>query len=336
MTETRSLGPWLRRFLEEHLVSERNLARNTRRSYRDAFVLLLPFAARQAHKSIDRLAVRDLTPECIRSFLAHVEEERGCARQTRNQRLHAIRAFARYVALRSPENVEWYAQIRGIPLKKTAPTPVRYLEKPELDALLNAADTSTPTGRREHTLLLFLYTTGARASEAAKLTVGDLQLEGSGPGHSLVKLQGKGGKTRLCPLLTDTARAIAELVKGRDSSEPVFLNRRNQAITRSGIRQLVGRCAARAVAEQPSLAAKRVSPHVLRHTAATHLLRSKVDLHTIGAWLGHARLETTAVYAKLDLETKARAIAALVTDASDSDKPWKDDEDVIAYLRTLR
>ena len=235
-----------------------------------------------------------------------------------------------------PEHVEWCAGIRAIPLKKTTPAPVCYLEKPELEALLNVADTTTAQGRRERALLMFLYTTGARASEAARLTIGDLQLEYSSPGHSLVTLHGKGGKTRLCPLLTGTARAIAELVAGRDSGEPVFLNRRNQAITRSGIRQMVGRCAARAVAEQPSLAGKRVSPHVLRHSAATHLLRSRVDLHTISAWLGHARLETTTVYAQLDLETKAKAIASLVTDAPDSDKPWKSDADVMAYLRTLR
>ena len=335
MTETGSLGPWLRRFLEEHLVSERNLARNTRRSYRDALVLLLPFVAEKARKAVDRLLVRDLSTARVRAFLAYLEEERGCAPQTRNQRLHAIRALARYVALHSPEHVEWCGRIRAIPLKKTAPPAVGYLEKPELDALLDAPDTSTLQGRRERALLQFLYTTGARVSEAAGLTVGDLRLGGRSPGHSLVTLRGKGGKTRRCPLLSGTAQALAGLVDGRGSHEPVFLNRREHAITRSGIRQMVGRCAARAAAKQPSLAAKRVSPHLLRHTAATHLLRSNVDLHTISAWLGHARLETTMVYAKLDLETKAKAIAALAPDKPQADKPWKDDPDVMAYLRSL-
>ena len=254
MTDAHALGPWLRRFLEEYLVSERNLARNTQLSYRDTLVLLLRFAAAQA--------------------------------RTRNQRLAAIRCFARYVAGRCPEHVAWCNQVRAIPLKKTAPPPVGYLEKHEIDALLDAPDTSTPQGRRERALLLFLYHTGARASEAAQLTVRSLQLAGNGPGHSLVTLQGKGGKTRLCPLLPASARALAPLVQGRAAGEAVFLSRLRRPITRSGIRQLVIRCAAKAAQQSPSLVAKKVGPHLLRHTAATHLLRSGVDLNTIRAWLG--------------------------------------------------
>ena len=225
MADTRALGPWLRRFLEEHLVSERNLARNTQLSYRDTLALLLSFVADDAHTPVDRLAVGDLRAERVLAFLAHLEQGRGCSPRTRNQRLAAIRTFARYVAGRSPEHVEWCGRIRAIPLKKAAPPPVGYLEKHELDALLAAPDTSTPQGRRERALLLFLYHTGARASEAAQLTVGRLQLAGKSPGHSLVVLRGKGGKTRLCPLLQASARALADLAEGRASGEAVFLNR---------------------------------------------------------------------------------------------------------------
>ena len=165
---------------------------------------------------------------------------------------------------------------------RSAPPPVGYLEKHEIDALLDAPDTSTPQGRRERALLLFLYHTGARASEAAQLTVRSLQLAGNGPGHSLVTLQGKGGKTRLCPLLPASARALAPR---RAAGEAVFLSRLRRPITRSGIRQLVSRCAAKAAQQSPSLVAKKVGPHLLRHTAATHMLRSGVDLNTIRAWL---------------------------------------------------
>ena len=246
-------------------MSERNLARNTQLSYRDTLALLLPFVAGKARMPIDRLAVRDLSAERVLAFLAHIENGRGCSPRTRNQRLAAIRTFARYVATRCPEHVEWCGRIRAIALKKTAPPAVSYLEKHELDALLDAPDTSTSQGRRERALLLFLYHTGARASEAAQLRVGGLQLADKSADHSRVTLLGKGGKTRLCPLLRESAQALADLVAGRDPGAAVFLNRLGRPITRSGIRQLVERCAAKATTRAPSLNSKKVGPHVLRH-----------------------------------------------------------------------
>ncbi len=314
MADVHSLGPWLRRFLKEYLVSDRNLARNTQLSYRDTLALLLPFVARELGKPVDRLSVRDLSGERVRSFLAHLEDGRGCSARTRNQRLAAIRA---------------------IPIKKAAPPPVGYLEKHELDALLDVPDTSTAQGRRERALLLFLYHTGARASEAAQLKVGSLQLAGSTPGRSLVTLLGKGGKTRLCPLLDGSARALADLVAGRSAGEAVFLNRLGSPITRSAIRQLVVRCAAKAANRAPSLAAKKVSLHLLRHTAATHMLRSGVDLNTIRAWLGHASLDTTTVYAEIDLEIKAQAVAVFDSSEPAPDRSYRNDKGLMAYLRAL-
>lgn len=335
MPDTRTLGPWLRRFLEEHLPSERNLARNTQLSYRDTFCLLVPFVAEPDGRAVDRLAVRDISAERVLAFLAHLEARRGCSPQTRNQRLAAIRSFARYVASRSPEHIEWCSQIRAIPRKKAPAPPVGYLEKHELDALLDAPERDTPQGRRERTLLLFLYSTGARATEAAQLKVGNLQLSEDGHGHSLVTLRGKGGKTRLCPLLPGAARALADLAAGRAAAAPLFRNRNGRPLTRSGIRQSVVRCAQKAAEQVPSLAAKRVGPHVLRHTAATHLLRSGVDLNTIRAWLGHAKLDTTAIYAEIDLEAKAEAIACCDGEELATAKPWREDETLMAFLRSL-
>lgn len=336
MTERQALGPWLRRSLEEHLVNERNLARNTRRSYRDAFVLLLPFVAGQAGRSVDRLAVRDVSSERVRRFLQSIEDDRGCSPQTRNQRLAAIRAFARFVSGRSPEHVEWCTQIRSIPVKKTAAQPVCYLEKHELEALLAATDIETAHGRCEAAVLAFMYNTGARVSEVAQLTVGDSQLDPRRRNYSLVALLGKGGKPRQCPLWDATASALAELVDGRAATAPVFVNRQGQAFTRSGLRKLVQCCAARAAALEPSFATKRVSPHVIRHTSATHLLRSGVDINTIRVWLGHAKLDTTAIYAEVDFETKARAIAKCSPTGSKPQKPWNVDKGTMAFLRTLQ
>ncbi len=335
MPDTRILGPWLRRFLEEHLTSERNLARNTQLSYRDTLVLLLPFIATQAGRPVDQLAVRDLGAERVRSFLLHLEQDRGCSPQTRNQRLAAIRAFARFVASRCPEHIEWCAQIRSIPLKKATPKLVAYLEKPEIDALLAVPDRGTPQGCLEHIILLFLYNTGARVSEAAHLTVGALQLDASGKLHALVTLRGKAGKQRQCPLWKRTAELLKPLVAGRAADEPVFRNQRGQTLTRSGVLKLVKRCAEKAAERVPSLSAKSVSPHVIRHTTACHLLRAGVDINTIRAWLGHVRLETTNLYAEIDCETKAQALATCEPSVPPMTKPWREDAETMSFLRSL-
>ena len=138
MRDTALLGPWVRRFLMEHLVCERNLARNTQRSYRDAFRQLLPDIARRARKPIDRLNVIDISADRVRQFLSDLEEKRRCRIATRNQRLAAIHALARFVAVHAPELVEWCGQVRTVPYKKAPQALITYLEKPEMDALLAA------------------------------------------------------------------------------------------------------------------------------------------------------------------------------------------------------
>ncbi len=150
MSKTRTLGPWLRRFLAEHIVTERNLARNTQKSYRDTFALLLPFVSAKIRKAVDRIAVQDLTARRVRQFLDHLEDDRGCSVQTRNQRLSAIRAFARFVASRDPSHLEWSGSIRAIASKKAMPQPIGWLTKTEMNDLLEVPDTQTPRGRIEH------------------------------------------------------------------------------------------------------------------------------------------------------------------------------------------
>ncbi|MFH1744257.1 MAG: site-specific integrase, partial [bacterium] len=160
MSDKKLIGPWIRRFLMEHLVGERNLSRNTQASYRDAIILLLPFVAKKAGKPIERLSVDDISPEVVRIFPLHLEEDRGCSVATRNGRLAAIRALARFIAMRGPEHVAWCAEIRTIPLKKTSRPAMAYLDKPEMDALLDAPNRRSAQGFRDHALLLFLYNTG--------------------------------------------------------------------------------------------------------------------------------------------------------------------------------
>ena len=310
MTDVALLGPWLRRFLLEHLVGERNLARNTQQSYRDTLRLLLPFAATRVRRPIDRLKIEDLSADQVRTFLRELEEKRGCGIGTRNQRLAAIHSLALFIGEHSPEQVQWCGEIRSIPFKKAARPLLSYLEKAEMDALLAAPDTSAAQGHRDHALLLFLYNSGARADEAAHVRISDLDL-GRTPERdsSSVLIHGKGNKLRRCPLWARTVNEVVPLVRGRAPSESVFLNRCGQPLTRFGIHALVERYAAAVAATLPSLAGKRVSPHTIRHTTATHLLRAGVDINTIRAWLGHVSLNTTNIYAEVDLEMKAKALA---------------------------
>ena len=335
MTDTKLLSPWIRRFLLEHLVSERNLARNTQQSYRDTLRLLLPAVARRARKPIDRLAVTDMSAERVRNFLSDLEE-RGCAIVTRNQRLAGIHALARFIGLHAPELVEWCGQVRTVPFKKAPKSLVTYLEKPEMDALLAAPNLKTSQGRRDHAVLQFLYNAGSRAEETAQVHIGDLTLP-QVPGRDLasVLIHGKGNKTRRCPLWASTVNELLSLIGDRAASEHVFLNRCGQPLTRFGIHALVERYAAAVAPEFPSLTKKRVSPHTIRHTTATHLLRSGVDINTIRAWLGHVSLRTTNVYAEVDLEMKTKALANCEGKKKTKNKPWKEDKGLMEFLRTL-
>ena len=334
MRPAERLGPWVRRFLLEYLVGERHVAENTRRSYRDALALLIPFVATATKTPVDRLDISHLTADQIRQFLTHLEQRRACGIATRNQRLAALHSLARFIGTRSPEHLAWCTDICGIPFKKATHEGICYLEKYEMDALLAAPDTETPQGCRDHALLLFLYNAGARASEAVGVTIGDLDLPAGQ--QASVRLLGKGSKVRRCPLWASTVAALTILIGDRPSHARVFLNRRGQPLTRDGVHDVVtryGRVVARRV---PSLLQKRVSPHTIRHTTATHLLRAGVDINTIRAWLGHVSVETTNVYAEIDLATKAKALATCAIQPDLGGPPvWKDNRDLLVFLRSL-
>ena len=331
MKDESLLGPWVRRFLLEHLVVERNLSRNTQASYRDTLMLLLPFASRQGGGAIDRMTVEALTPAIVRKFLDHLERDRQCSDVTRNQRLATIHSLARFIGMRSPVYLAWCAEIRAVPFKKTAKTVIGYLEKAEMGALLNQPDRRTSLGVRDYALLLFLYNSGARADEAAKLSVGDLQL-GASPS---VRLHGKGNKLRTCPLWPKTATSLSRLVAERDKSDAVFLSRVNQPLTRFGIHRVVTQYANLASTAMPTLNTKRVSPHTIRHTTAVHLLRAGVDINTIRAWLGHVSLDTTHIYAEVDMEMKAKALARVDISGLKGPPQQRSLPSLMAFLKAL-
>jgi site-specific recombinase XerD len=332
MVDRNLLAPWVRRFLLEHLVAERNFARTTQMSYRDTLTLLLPFVHRRSGVAIDRLTIGEISPAEIRQFLEHIERERGCSVATRNQRLGAIHSLARFIGTRAPEHLAWGTEIRTIPFKKAAKTVIGYLEKEELDALLRAPNRHTTLGVRDHALLLFLYNTGARADEAARLTFGNLQLGTS----ASVRILGKGNKWRVCPLWPATVAVLRPFAADAHADAPVFRGRTGQPLTRFGVYRLVtayGKATTRYIS---TLATKRVSPHTIRHTAAVHLLRAGVDINTIRAWLGHVSLDTTHVYAEVDLDMKAKALESLdITDLPISAHRRRSMPSLMEFLRGL-
>ncbi len=315
-----ALGTWIKRFLMDYLPTERNLAVNTQKSYRDCLTLLLPFVARRCGKPVERLEVEDLSADRVTAFLGHLEQERHCSVPTRNQRLAAIRSFARHVAVRDAARVAWAGSIRAIPLKKTVRPRIAWLSAGHLDAMIAGPDRRTPAGRVEHACLLLLYNTGARASEAAGLQVEDLHLPERTGENARATLHGKGGKIRVTPLWASTARALAALAGDRPPGcGSVFWSRHRKPYTRHGIIELVERAAARV----PELAGQSITPHVIRHSCACHLLRSGVDINTIRAWLGHVSLATTNIYAEVDLRAKEEAMQSTCPGDAGEPPRWK-------------
>jgi site-specific recombinase XerD len=336
MIDKNLFATWIKRFLLEFIPGERSMARNTQHSYRDSIRLLLVFVAAAHHKKADALLVPDLSAEMLRTFLRHLEEKRKCSVSTRNQRLAAIHALARFIGERNPEFLSWCAEICAVPFKRSEKKPVGYLEKNEIDELLASPNRNTWIGRRDYCLLLFMYNSGARADEVARLIVGDLNLsKSSGGSCEFVRLNGKGNKTRLCPLWSSTAAEIKQLVNGRNDDARVFVNRKLKPITRFGVYEIVTRHVSHAAKRLPELRKRQISPHTIRHTTATHLLRAGVDINTIRAWLGHVSLDTTNIYAETDLSMKAKALHACELGNQAANKLWQGKPDLITFLGRL-
>ncbi len=338
MRDCHLLGPFVRRFLLEDVMADRNLSLNTQRSYRDAIRLLFGFIAKRYSTDPTRVTVEQVNCEVVRSFLVHLEEERGNSVATRNQRLAALHSLFRCIGRLVPELVDHAAQVQAIPLRRTSTPVMPYLDKHEIDALLVVPDRHRPQGRRDYALLLFLYNTGARATETAQVTIGDLRLDTS----PSVRLLGKGRKFRSCPLWSHTTEVLRDLLGTRldgPRNAPAFLNVRGQPITRFGIHSLVARSVDKAAERVPSLRDKRISPHSIRHSTAVHLLRAGVDINTIRAWLGHVSLETTNRYAEVDLEMKAKALQSCAVSeperTPDRLASWHADSELMSFLTSL-
>jgi integrase/recombinase XerD len=302
-----TLATVIQSFFTDRLVRERDASPHTIASYRDTLRLLLVFASKRTGKQPTKLTLEDLDAILISAFLDHLQRERGCGARTRNLRLTAIRSLFRYCALRCPEHAALIERVLAIPPKRHDRALVTFLTEPELDALLDAPDRSTWTGRRDHALLLLAAQTGLRASELIALTPADLQL-GSG---AHVTTLGKGRKRRITPLTKETIAVLAAWIVERTgtNTRPLFATRTGRQLTRDALARRLTKYSAHAAARCPSLLQKNVTPHVLRHTAAMRLLHAGIDTSVIALWLGHEQIETTQVYLHADLAIKERALA---------------------------
>jgi integrase/recombinase XerD len=329
------LGVIVRDYFTDHLPCLRGVSPHTIHSYRDSIVLLLRFLSVQRKKPVTGLDLTDLDPPGIIAFLSYLEQERKNGVPTRNVRLSAIHAFFRFVASRNPEHLALAQRVLGIPFKRARQRAIDYLEYEEIDSILKAINRATVQGSRDYALLATMFNTGARVQEVADLRACDLQL--TKPFQ--VRLFGKGRKERYCPLWPQTASVLRSFCKQRNldlrSEACVFLNHREQPISRFGIRYILARCLGLACEDAPNLRKKRLHPHSMRHSMAVALLKSGVDLSTISHLLGHASPTTTNRYAKVDLEMKRQAIAKVKPVPRESRKPWSKDRTILDWLESL-
>jgi integrase/recombinase XerD len=267
-------APTLQAFFTDRLARQRQASGHTIAAYRDAVKLLLMFAERQTGRPPSRLDIADLDAPLIGAFLNQLETSRGNSARTRNARLAAIHSLFRYAALRHPEDAAVIARVLAIPPKRFDKALITYLTEEEITALLAAPDQGTGTGLRDHALLMLACQTGLRATELTSLTIGDVHL-GTG---AHVSCLGKGRKQRITPLTAATAAVLAGWLAERAGlpADPLFVTRRGIPLSRDALERRIARYTATAALSCPALREKKVSPHVLRHSAAMRLLNVRI------------------------------------------------------------
>jgi integrase/recombinase XerD len=327
-----ALAPTLQGFFTERMLTQLRASPNTVASYRDTFRLLLAFTQRRTGKTPSKLQLEDLDAVLIGAFLEHLEVERHNSVRTRNTRLAAVHSLFAYAALRHPEHAALIQRVLAIPAKRTDRQLVSFLTRDEVDALLAAPDRDTWVGRRDHALLLVAVQTGLRVSELTTLTCEDVEL---GTGAHL-RCHGKGRKERITPLTIQACGVLRVWLAERrgEPSDPLFPSRRRGSLSRDAVALLVAKHARVAGQRCPSLGAKTVSPHVLRHTCAMSLLAVGVDISVIALWLGHEGIETTQIYLHADLAIKERALARTAPAGTKAGR-YRALDSLIAFLEAL-
>lgn len=322
----------LQDFFLRRLVAERGASAHKIASYRDTFELLLRYLEERAGRTPSALTWEDLSAPAILAFLDHLEKERGNSVRTRNLRLTAIRSFVRYASRRDPTALPLAQRLLAISTKRFDRPVIDFLSREEVDALLDAPDRTTWSGHRDAVLFAVLYNTGARVSEATKLRSSDILLDRA----SALHLHGKGRKERVVPIWTSTAAQLRAWATRIDAGPdaPVFPNRAGKPLSRAGVEHRLKVAIEKAAKRCPSLTARRISPHTLRHTTAMHLLQSGVDITLIALWLGHESTATTHLYVEADLAMKEAALRR-VEDPGPRPLRFKAPDRLLAFLEGL-
>jgi integrase/recombinase XerD len=327
-----ALAPTLEAFFTDRLLCQQRVSPNTIASYRDTFRLLLGFVAEKTGARPARLELTQLDAAMVGAFLEHLETDRGNSARTRNVRLGAVHGFFNYCALRHPEHAALIARVLAIPAKRSEKRIVTFLTPEETKALLDSPDRSTWAGRRDHALLLTAVQTGLRVSELIGLTNADVHL-GTGP-H--LRTFGKGRKERVAPLTRQTVAVLRTWTRERAGypADPLFPTRTGKPLTRDAIERRLAKHVSSAEPRCPTLHSKRVSMHVLRHTAAMMLLTAGVDTSTIALWLGHEQERTAHIYLHADLAIKQRALDR-VTPPDGRPGRYRPPDRLLAFLEDL-
>jgi site-specific recombinase XerD len=327
-----ALAPTLQAYFTDRLLCQRRVSPNTVASYRDAFRLLLSFMQQKTGTPPARLELTQLDAPTIGAFLEHLEHDRGNSTRTRNIRLATVHSFFHYCALRHPEHAALIQRVLAIPPKRADRPTVTFLTRGEVNALLDSPDRATWAGRRDHALLLTAVQTGLRVSELLALTRADVHL-GTGP-H--VRAIGKGRKERVTPLTRQTVAVLAVWMRKTDGppDSPLFPSRHGGPLTRDAIERRLAKHVATARRDCPTRSAKRVSMHVLRHTAAMTLLNAGIDTSTIALWLGHEQERTTHRYLHADLALKQRTLDR-ITPPDGHPGRYRAPDAVLAFLDSL-
>ena len=304
-----SFASLVQEFFTKYLVAQRALSPRTVACYRDALMLFLDFASRRLGRTPTDMRLTDLRPDLILAFLDHLEQSRHNAIRSRNLRLTALRAFLKFAGRRDLTSLHVVEQALAVPMKRFEQPMLGFLTRHEIEAVIGQPG-AVWSSQRDHLLLTMLYNTGARVSEIIGVRVVDVILDGA----ACVHLHGKGRKLRSIPLWGKTVvevRAWLRLNPTLRGEAALLPNRHGQAMSRSNVAQRLDLAVARAVANEPGILKKPVSPHTLRHTTAMHLLQSGVPFNVIAVWLGHESMNNTHRYIEANLAMKEKALARL-------------------------